>query len=385
MKRVNHISKRSTSTFPNLMFKLLVAFKLPFYKKKLLIVRPDAIGDYVLFRNCLPEIRSEGKFAGYKIVLLGNIVFKDLAEAYDSSFIDEFIWINPNEVNTIGARFKLLLKLKLHFFEIIINPLHSHYLEYDIFLSQVKAKILIGSKGDDVRLKTGENQQLSNSLYTYLVEVPGTEEFEFFRNIAFMGNLLNRSVRNVSLSLKGSKICDLQEDCLKIIIVPGAGDKFRRWSPENFAVLIKDIDSNLHKKIRFIITGSQSERIIADQIKKHVGKHNVISLCGEITLVELVDIIAGAKLLISNETGTVHIAAAVGTPAVCISNGNHFGRFNPYPEVLSKCIYTVYPDESFYDKNNYDTCVKKYKYGSAIDINTITPDKVFQLASSLLS
>jgi ADP-heptose:LPS heptosyltransferase len=41
-----------------------------------------------------------------------------------------------------------------------------------------------------------------------------------------------------------------------------------------------------------------------------------------------------SQILISNETGTAHIANAVGTPTVCILGGGHFGRFVPYP-VLS--------------------------------------------------
>ena len=51
---------------------------------------------------------------------------------------------------------------------------------------------------------------------------------------------------------------------------------------------------------------------------------------GKTSLQELVAVIAGAHLLIGNETSAVHIAAAVGTPSVCITGGGHFGRFVPY-------------------------------------------------------
>jgi ADP-heptose:LPS heptosyltransferase len=48
----------------------------------------------------------------------------------------------------------------------------------------------------------------------------------------------------------------------------------------------------------------------------------------------LVEIVAGASLLVGNETGAVHIAASVGTPSVCIAGGGHYGRFVPYPSKI---------------------------------------------------
>ena len=56
----------------------------------------------------------------------------------------------------------------------------------------------------------------------------------------------------------------------------------------------------------------------------------VTNLAGKTSLQELISIIAGAHLLVGNETGAVHIAAAVSTSAICILGGGHFGRFLPY-------------------------------------------------------
>jgi len=45
-------------------------------------------------------------------------------------------------------------------------------------------------------------------------------------------------------------------------------------------------------------------------------------------------LIRGAQALIGNETSGIHIAAAVGVPAVGILGGGHFGRFLPYPNSI---------------------------------------------------
>jgi ADP-heptose:LPS heptosyltransferase len=60
-------------------------------------------------------------------------------------------------------------------------------------------------------------------------------------------------------------------------------------------------------------------------------------LAGKTSLPEFVEVIRQARLLISNETSAVHIAAAVKTPSVCILGGGHFGRFLPYPEKVVNC------------------------------------------------
>ena len=57
---------------------------------------------------------------------------------------------------------------------------------------------------------------------------------------------------------------------------------------------------------------------------------------GQTTLSELTRLLVKSQILIGNETGTAHIANAVGTPTICILGGGHFGRFAPYPELSGK-------------------------------------------------
>ena len=59
--------------------------------KRIVLFRHDGIGDYVLFRNFIEVFKKSLKFVDYKITLLGNSAWKDLAEFLDKDFIDEFI------------------------------------------------------------------------------------------------------------------------------------------------------------------------------------------------------------------------------------------------------------------------------------------------------
>ena len=73
-------------------------------KKRLLVIKADAIGDYILFRNYLEILRASEKYKNYHITLLGNEIWQDIASKYDSAFVDDFIFIS-----------------KIHFINFLIN------------------------------------------------------------------------------------------------------------------------------------------------------------------------------------------------------------------------------------------------------------------------
>lgn len=67
--------------------------------KSLLLIRLDAIGDYVLFRNFIEVLKKSEKYKDYSITLLGNIAWKNLQEELDGEFIDNFIWLDRDRFN----------------------------------------------------------------------------------------------------------------------------------------------------------------------------------------------------------------------------------------------------------------------------------------------
>jgi len=123
----------------------------------------------------------------------------------------------------------------------------------------------------------------------------------------------------------------LQPQTAYFILFPGASWHGRQWPVQRFANVLKQI----HRRygLRAVLCGSPADRGLCEGVacESGIAGHN---FAGQTTLAELTELIRGAKLLIGNETSAVHLAAAVGTPAVCILGGGHFGRFMPYPETL---------------------------------------------------
>lgn len=107
----------------------------------------------------------------------------------------------------------------------------------------------------------------------------------------------------------------IDPDRRRVVLHPGASAAARRYPPEHFAaladLLVEQDDCAL------VFTGDKGEAGLVDAIRAGLH-HRVASLAGALSLGELAAVIAGSALLIANNTGPVHIAAAVGTPVVDI-------------------------------------------------------------------
>jgi ADP-heptose:LPS heptosyltransferase len=341
-----------------------------------LIVRTDAIGDYILFRNFLEILRGAKPYTDKRLVLVGNELWRDLAETYDKDFVDSFVWLNPKRFY-ISNSYKWEIIKQLRQFkatEIIISQHSRSFLTDDLVAFSGAAKRL-APEGDDVSLRQSFYEK-NKALYTqFLPSLPPTE-FEFFRNRYFFEQILGKKIGLTKPFLPIVKpVGGASEKRFALFI--GANAAFRQWSAQRFADLMGLIGSEMGVRI-FTILGGEKEAELGKQIVQLAPKHVVVNNhCGKTTLVELANHIAAADYLISNESSAVHFAAAIGTPTVCISNGNHFGRFCPYPLSINSKITTVFPSDSFYQPENFEALVKTYVYGSDLDINGITAERVF--------
>jgi ADP-heptose:LPS heptosyltransferase len=95
----------------------------------------------------------------------------------------------------------------------------------------------------------------------------------------------------------------------------GAKDPARRWPVERFAELAGRLA--LEIDCRFVLTGTAAERALLDRLTSSVHAP-VVNLAGQTDLGALAAVIARLDLLVTNDTGASHVAAAVGTPSVVL-------------------------------------------------------------------
>jgi len=101
-----------------------------------------------------------------------------------------------------------------------------------------------------------------------------------------------------------------------VTLMPGAEyGPAKQWPTENFSRLAAALASN---GIDVLILGSEKEAPLGRQIEHSAASPRVRNLCGETSLVDAVDLLGFAAVAVSNDSGLMHIAAAVGTHTVAI-------------------------------------------------------------------
>jgi len=117
-----------------------------------------------------------------------------------------------------------------------------------------------------------------------------------------------------------------------VVLHPGVSEAKRSYPTDYFAQAARQLIEEHDYQI--VITGSAAERPLADAIYQQLdsyprsdrsgGQLPVLNLAGQLTIGQLIGLIAEAPGLIANNTGPVHIAAAVGTPVVVL-----YAKTNP--------------------------------------------------------
>ncbi len=105
-----------------------------------------------------------------------------------------------------------------------------------------------------------------------------------------------------------------------LVINPGGGWRSKRWSPENYALLIRRLEAEFSWMV--LLTGSPDEEGMIRAILERAGAARASYFPS--TIVQLIALARRAKLFVGGDTGPVHLAGAVGTPIVAI-----FGARDP--------------------------------------------------------
>lgn len=99
------------------------------------------------------------------------------------------------------------------------------------------------------------------------------------------------------------------------VVHPGASAASRRWPATRFGAAAREIAQR--SGLRAVFTGSAAEHALIEQARLEMGADSV-SLAGALDVGALAVLIEGARLLVANNTGPAHVAAAMGTPVVVL-------------------------------------------------------------------
>lgn len=113
------------------------------------------------------------------------------------------------------------------------------------------------------------------------------------------------------------------------IVHPGGKEPRRRWPPERFAAVAAELARAGH---RVVLTGSAAERGLASWVAERADLPAGAVLAGRLDLAELAGLVAGARLVVSADTGVAHLATAYRTPSVVLFGPVRPRHWGPPPD-----------------------------------------------------
>ncbi|HNT86347.1 MAG TPA: glycosyltransferase family 9 protein, partial [Candidatus Hydrogenedentes bacterium] len=119
-------------------------------------------------------------------------------------------------------------------------------------------------------------------------------------------------------------------DAFLVCMQLGASEENKRWSEAHFARLARLLRDRYQARI--LLVGVREEAVLGEVFEGH-APGLAVPLYGETTIPELGALLERARVLVTNDTGTMHIAAAVNCPVALVSVGHvHYRETGPYGE-----------------------------------------------------
>ncbi len=351
--------------------------------EKILVVRLDAIGDFVLWTASLQQLITPYLSKSQPVSLMGNASWTSVAEGL-GCFSEILPLDRTRFLSNVFYRLRLLLRIRQARYTTVIVPAYSRELLFgDAIIRLCGAGNRIGSVGDCTNIRPWL-KKVSDSWYTRILPADTSIDYEMHRNAEFVSQLWGIEV---SLTLPYLPIqTSIPEELRGIeyfLVAPGAQVEGKRWPLRNFREVIDKIQQN--SGMTAVICGATGEEGLGVALSS-ASHGNILDYVGRTTLIELIALIAGAKMVLSNDSAAIHIAAAVSTPSVCVLGGQHFGRFLPYRRVageerpLPVALFHVMP--CFQCNWN---CPNKTSVEAPFPcVSSVTSDEMWQEAKSIL-
>jgi ADP-heptose:LPS heptosyltransferase len=126
------------------------------------------------------------------------------------------------------------------------------------------------------------------------------------------------------------------------IVHAGSRSPDRRWHAANFAEVS---DALARRGIEVLLTGTSTEAGIASDVRTSMAER-AHCVAGDTSLGGLAALLEGARVLVCNDTGVAHLAAAIGTPSVVVFTGSDRARWAPLNGDRHRAVGAGRPDRT---------------------------------------
>ncbi len=276
---------------------------------KIAVVRANGLGDFIFSLPALESLKSA--YPDHELVLLGrpwHYHFLSLKRtAVDRTVVipvSEGLREEPGRPEDPEEMEEFFERMSAERFDIAVQ-LHGGGRYSNPFAKRLGAPLTVGMRAFDAppldRWVPYYHYQNEVLRYLEVVALIGARPATFEPRV----RVLPEDVREATdvAGLEGRPFA---------VLNPSAGDPRRRWPAENFAVVA---DALSDRGLDVLISGSEGEAALAAEVAGHM-RTEARPLCGRLTLGGLSALLSMSEVVVSNDSGPLHLAAAVGARTV---------------------------------------------------------------------
>lgn len=344
--------------------------------ERILITKYLGMGSILLTTPMLRALRT--KFPRCKIVFLtfgGNAKFTK-----QISLIDEVVSIRTESLFLfMSDLLRVLIKIRRERFDVVFDL--EFFARFSTIVSYLSGtKIRLGYflpklwRGDLL------THQIHFNPYKHVTEVFAAQLKPLGINVTDFSLIppivKEDNVKNVYSLLKEN---GLREEGRLVSINVNASDlsKERRWPKDGFIELIGSIVGS-NQGVRIVLVGSKGEteyvREVLDALPDRI-KGNIVNLAGRLDIEELIALLRQSTLFVTNDSGPLHVASALGTPTVSFFGPESPSLYGPvgnnnivfYAGIYCSPCLNVYNAKTAMCKG-YNICMKEIKSSEVIKV-----------------
>lgn len=279
--------------------------------RKIAVLRASVIGDFIFSLPALEALR--GAYSAAEIVLLGRRWHAEFLEGRPGP-VDRVVVVpgmtgvndDPGANRDASAREGFFREMQRESFDIAVQ-LHGGGRYSNVFVLRLGARLSVGMRTPDA--------PLLDRWIPYVYYQP-----EILRTLEVVG-LVGARTENLEARLALTER-DVRESLAAVphtqrplaALHPGASDPRRRWPPEKFAEVG---DALAAAGAHVVVTGTGPERQLVDAVRENMSGA-AQDLCDRLSLGGLAGLFSGCRVVVSNDSGPLHLAAASGAATVGI-------------------------------------------------------------------
>lgn len=342
--------------------------------QKIAVLRANALGDFIVTLPALKALRDT--YPDAEIVLLGKPWHKQFL-VKGRSPIDRVVIVpvkkgirnEPGQSEDEPVVQSFIQQMREERFDVVLN-FQGNGISANPFIKQFGAKLTVG-------LTCEKAEKLDRSIDYYYYQ---SEAIRFLEVVKLVGATTTEVEPELNVLEEDSKevtaLLSILHDKPFIVLHPVAMDTRRMWPLENYARLADELKQ---RNYEVVFSGAPEDRPVIDDIIYNMN-YKAINACGNFRLGGLAAVLSEAALMISADTGPLHLARAVYTPTIGFYWAPNLINWGPLTRTIHRPLISwkmecpvcgIVPNDPYPFEPKSDTCDHPVSFVRDISIEQV--------------